>query len=356
MSPFSLAALVSVLILYFAWRSRRRYLGLPELVRRPLPEGVEASVAVIIPARNEEKVIARAVRSLAGSSVLVVDDHSSDRTAEEARAAGAEVRPADPLPPGWLGKPNACWTGARYTESAWLLFVDADTWFEPGFVESAIAYASENGLTALSVFPKLETETFFERMLLPYAFGLYFTGVQPAHVNNPHHPEALANGQCLLIRRHAYEFLGGHRAVASSVVEDVALARLLKRHRTPSRVVRGESLAHVRMYDSLQAIWRGFEKNSFRFLQLNPRTGLWVVAGSIVMTSWLPAAAVLWHDGGAFWAAALCAMPVLGWLPWYRSWSALLAPAAIYVFQAIALAGMVKSLLGLKSNWKGRPV
>jgi hypothetical protein len=131
---------------------------------------------------------------------------------------------------------------------------------------------------------------------------------------------------------------------------------LLKRHRTAYHVVRGECLAHVRMYDSLRSIWRGFEKNSFHFLKLNPRTGLWVVASSIVMTTWVPAAYGLWFHAEDLALAGFWFVPALAWLPWYRSWGSLLAPLGIVIFQAIALTAMVKSLLGLKSEWKGRPV
>jgi cellulose synthase/poly-beta-1,6-N-acetylglucosamine synthase-like glycosyltransferase len=356
-SSLIFAAVVALLILYFALRSRWRYLGLPEL---KLPESYPADAdyghVVIIPARNEKKVIGRAVRSLAGSTVLVVDDQSTDGTAEVAQKAGAIVCQAQPLQPGWLGKPNACWTGVGNTDSTWILFVDADTWFEPGFVKAAIAYAHENALAAISVFPRMETVTVFERMLLPYAFGLYFSGVNPAKVNRLTEAECLANGQCLLIRRSAYRFVGGHRAVAGSVVEDVALAQLLKRHRTPYRMLRAETLAHVRMYDSLRSIWRGFEKNSFRFLRLNPKTGVWVIAASIAMMSWIPAALALVAAKQHWALAGLFLAPGLAWWPWYRNWAALLAPIAILLFQGIALSGMFKALTGLKTQWKGRPV
>jgi hypothetical protein len=144
--------------------------------------------------------------------------------------------------------------------------------------------------------------------------------------------------------------------VASSVVEDVAFAKLLKRHRTNYRVLRAEKLAHVRMYDSLRSIWKGFEKNSFRFLKLNPRTGAWVIAASIVMMNWLPAAWGLWYYAQDLYLAVFWLLIALAWLPWYRSWSALLAPLGIVIFQAIALTAMAKSLFGLKSEWKGRPV
>jgi len=347
--------LLSALMIAAAFAARLNYLRLPEL-----PRSGEASLpdhVVIIPARDEAGQIARVVGSFPHSEVVVVDDHSSDATAENAAAAGAHVRKAQPLQPGWKGKPNACWTGVRYTSSDWILFVDADTWYDPGFLPSLLTYAAREGLAALTVFPRQHRMTFFERVLLPYAFGLYFAGVNAARVNDPRHPDALANGQCLLVRRDAYEFIQGHRAVAGSAVEDVDLARLFKRHRMKIRVVRAETLAHARMYDSLSAIWRGFEKNSFKFLKLNLRTGLFVAAAATLMTTWLPVLVWLGYRGQAVAAAILFFVPAIAWRPWYGSLRvSLLAPMAIYLFQLIAVTAMVKDLFGLTTQWKGRPV
>jgi glycosyltransferase involved in cell wall biosynthesis len=353
--PLLAAFFLTVAIAFFALKSRFSYLDLPEL---PAGEGGETdSLQVIIPARNEEARIELPVTSFAGHDVLVVDDESSDRTVKVALAAGASVLPAQARPAGWLGKPNACWTGARASSARWLLFVDADTWYNPGFAESLTAYARVHGLVAASVFPQQVCLSFAERVLLPYAFGLYFCGVNARRVNDPKSMEALANGQCLLIRRDAYEFLQGHRAVATSVIEDVALARLMKRHRMPLHVLRAEGFARVRMYDSFGGIWRGFQKNSFRFLRANPRTGLQVVLAAVVMTSWLPVLAWLWWAGFQIPALVFLWVPALAWWPWYgslrRSWT---APLAIYLFQLIALTAMFKSLFGLKTAWKGRPV
>lgn len=351
----AVACTISALMLYFALDSRRRYMGLPELV--PANKRLDEDHVVVIPARNEEKNIQRVVKSFPGSLVLVVDDHSADNTAELARAAGAAVRTAQPLERGWLGKPNACWTGALYTESKWILFVDADTWYEPEFLQALLLRAMREDLVALTVFPRQEYGSLAERMLLPYAFGLYFAGVNPRKVNSSVHSEALANGQCLLVRRDAYEFIQGHRQVAGSVIEDVALAQIFKRHRMPVRVVRGETLAHVRMYDSLASIWSGFEKNSFRFLRINKATGLMVIAASIVMTSWLPVLAWLILLDMPLAAVLFALVPVFAWLPWYGSLTrAFLAPFAIYLFQAIAISGMFKTLFGISSEWKGRKV
>jgi glycosyltransferase involved in cell wall biosynthesis len=353
--PLLAAFLITAGIVVWALKSRQSYLDLPELPRAPGAE--EESLQVVIPARNEESTIERAVRSFAGHDVLVVDDQSSDATAAKAAAAGARVIPAQTRPTGWLGKPNACWTGAQASDARWLLFVDADTWYEPGFAASLSAYARGQGLVAATVFPQQVCITFAEKVLLPYAFGLYFSGVSARRVNDPYSLEALANGQCLLVRRDAYDFLKGHRAVARSVIEDVELARLMKRHRMKFRVLRAENLARVRMYDSFAALWRGFEKNSFRFLRANPRTGWQVVLAATVMTSWLPVLLWLWWTGHKAPAAIFFWVPMLAWWPWYGTWRrAWTAPVAIYLFQLIALTAMFKSLFGWKTSWKGRRV
>lgn len=353
-AALSAAAIVAAGCLFFGRKSHRNYLALPEVVRTEAPT---PAVAVIIPARNEEANIERCVRSFPGLRVIVVDDASTDRTAELARAAGAEVVSAPALLKGAKGKPNACWAGSQHAETEWLLFVDADTWYEPAFVSSLAAYAEREKLDAATVFPKQELCTWSERMLLPYAFALYFTGVSAEGVNNPATDESLANGQCLLYRTGPYRFTGGHRAVIGSVIEDVELARIVKRHRLKLRVLRSESLAHVRMYDSLQAIWRGFEKNSFRFLLINPKTGAQVVMASILMTSWLPVLVVLLAAGLPLAAAAFALLPAAVFAPWYGGFlRALLAAPAIYLFQLIALNGMISTTFGRKAIWKGRPV
>ncbi len=355
---YALAAALAALMLYLARRSHRQYLLLPEIPPAAGPADLRARVTVVVPARNEEAVIARCVRSLVPQArVVVVDDHSSDSTAAEARAAGAEVLPAPPLPPGWLGKPHACFHGARQAETEWILFVDADTWYEPAFLASLLAFAESRGLDAVSLFPRQVCLRWFESALVEYGLGLYFAGVDASRLNNPRRPDALANGQCILIRRGAYWRLGGHEAVGSSVTEDVALAVLLKRHGIPYAVCRGERLARVRMYDSFASLWRGFQKNSFRVLFHNPRGGLLVVLASIVMTTWLPALAVLVWLGHWPAAALLALVPSAAWQPWYGSWRrALWAPLAIYLFQGIVLSAMLASLTGRGAVWKGRRV
>ena len=202
------ALAVGVAIILFLVKSRANYLRLPELSSG---SSTPYSIAIVIPARNEEHNIERAVRSFR-DNVIVVDDSSTDATSRRALAAGATIVQPPPLTPGMLGKPNACLAGANASESDWLLFVDADTWYEPAFVPALISYAKRNSLDMASVFLKQECLTVIEKILLPYAFALYFCGVHAESVNNAKSAEALANGQCMLFRRSAYQAIGGHRS------------------------------------------------------------------------------------------------------------------------------------------------
>ena len=361
---------ISFGIFFFLWKSRLNYLLLGRL---PVSAKLTApDVTLIITARNEALQIGDAVLCFKGMPVIVVDDASSDGTAGVAKAAGAFVIAAPPLAQGSLGKPAACAAGAALAKTKWLLFVDADTTFDPRFAASACEHAEKNQYDLLSAFLEQKCVTIFEKMLLPYSFALYFTGVSARAVNRADNHAALANGQCLLFRRAAYEQIGGHTSVIQSVIEDVAIAQLAKRSNLSVRLLRAEHLGSVRMYDSLSAIWRGFQKNSFRFLQANPGGGVQVIVASILLTSWLPA---LWwglrdYPSSWTWGLLLTPTPVLMLfvapflvlLPWYaesrasRMWRVILAPAAIYYFQLIALNGMFVTLLRRTTNWKGRRV
>lgn len=342
-------------VAFFLLKSRWNYCRLPELREEPSQE--RHDVAVIIPARNEESRIVRVVQSLSRWRVYVVDDHSSDATALRARRAGATVICAPPLPEGFAGKPHACWIGARSTRSKWLLFVDADTHFQPSFVASLVGKAEDLDLQMVSVFLRQECGSLAERAILPYAFALYFCGVNGGAVNRLESREALANGQCLLFRRDAYQRIGGHAAVLGSVIEDMDLAHLAKNSGLRAMVMRGEELGAVRMYEGFGSISRGFRKNSFRFLMANPWSGVQVVAASALLTSYVPVLALLLFERQWVAAALFLLLPSAVMRPWYGStWSSLLAPLAIYPFQLIAISGMMATTLGRPVEWKGREV
>jgi chlorobactene glucosyltransferase len=331
----SLAAVIAVFFLL----ARRRLHALPRLTAAP---GPLPDCMAIIPARNEQAVIARAVRSLPPDTVIVVDDYSEDGTAEAARAAGAGVVLALPLPRNAIGKANACATGARLLTSRWILFTDADTWFEAGFLSAAVGHAEAGGISLLSIYLEPEYETPAERVLLPYARALFFCGANPKA-----NPAAMFNGQCLLVRREAYDFLGGH--AAAQLVEDVKLATLAQRHRLKIAIANAAGLGHVRMYRGYSGIRDGIERHAFRFTAVSPWIGVSIFAAALAMTLWLPA--LLWLVEDRHWtaAAAFALLPIV----LLRTWR---APLAIYGMLPILLRGLISVLAVRPILWKGRTV
>ncbi len=222
-------------------------------------------VSVIIPARNEEACLANCLRSLVGQAgstfaVIVVDDHSTDGTRAIAERFPVTVINADSLLEGWSGKCNACWSGAKVAKGKWLLFTDADTTHALDSIAQGLAEAERTGAALLSYSPRQEVHGFAERALMPVIFAELATTFRPREVSDPNLPAAAANGQYLLIRRDAYENIGGHAAVATAILEDVELARLVKRagYRLQFRT---SDAVSTRMYRSFGQMWEGWTKN-----------------------------------------------------------------------------------------------
>jgi glycosyltransferase involved in cell wall biosynthesis len=339
---------VAVLFIAFFVKARLNYLGIPKLPASKPEAGALPDCMVIVPARNEETVIARVVKSFPHDTVIVVDDHSGDGTAEAARQAGAGVLAAPDLAPQSMGKSNACAAGARVLRSRWVLFADADTWFEDGFLDAAVAYAETNRVSFLSVYLQPEFGSFAESVLVPCAVALYFCGVSPSA-----DASEIVNGQCLLVRREAYDFTGGHAVVLTSLIEDVKLAMIAARHRLKFATVRSGPLGHVRFHPD--GLWRGFERNAFRFVMINPWIGITILAAAFIAALWLPA--LIWLAIDKQWAATA----VFGVLPWallgiwYRNpLRALLAPLGIYGMFFVIANGFIAALTGRQLEWKGR--
>lgn len=243
----------------------------------------QPDVSVIVPARDEEACIANCLRSLVGQcdgrsvshpflregerqgpqvefEVIVVDDHSTDGTRAIAESFPVTVIDADPLPQGWSGKCNACWGGAKIARGKWLLFTDADTAHSADSIAQGLSEAERTGAALLSYSPKQEVHSFAERALMPVIFAELAATFRPREVSDPNSPAAAANGQYLLIRRDAYDAVGGHAAVAKAILEDVELARLVKRagYRLQFRL---SDAVSARMYRSFGQMWEGWTKN-----------------------------------------------------------------------------------------------
>jgi glycosyltransferase involved in cell wall biosynthesis len=229
-------------------------------------------ISAIIPARNEEAAIARAVESVAAqpevAEVIVVDDQSSDGTATilgdlAARIPKLKVLDAGDLPRGWIGKNHAASIGAAAARGDWLLFTDADTYHYSGSAHRALADAADHDAVLVSYSPEQEMETFWERALIPFVYCRLAARFSFARVNDPRWPDAAANGQFLMIRRDAYDAVGGHAAVAGEILEDVALARRVKHEGFGIYFAAPAGAVRTRMYRSLSAMWQGWTKNLY---------------------------------------------------------------------------------------------
>lgn len=225
------------------------------------------TVSVIIPARNEEVCLGDCLQSLVSQAgvlfeIIVVDDHSTDRTREIAQSF-PEVRviEAGPLPQGWTGKNNAVTTGACQSRGEWLLFTDADTVHLPGSLAHALAEAKDHNAQLLSYSPEQIAVTFWEMSTLPVVFAELARQYPPSVVSDPASPIAAANGQFILIRRETYDAIGGHAAVAGDILEDVALARAVKRSGRKIRFRYAPDAVRTRMYRNYRQLRDGWTKN-----------------------------------------------------------------------------------------------
>jgi glycosyltransferase involved in cell wall biosynthesis len=236
-------------------------------------------VSVIVPARNEESCVSLCLDSLVTQTgidfeIIVVDDASSDRTAEIAQSfvtengkAAFQARPrvivisAPPLPDNWTGKNNAMCAGAKIAKGKWLLFTDADTFHKPGSLNRAVAEAEQHGAALLSYSPEQEVRGFWEKAVMPVIFAELAATYPPNKVNDPASPIAAANGQYLLISREAYDAVGGHTRIANDLLEDVAMARLVKSSGRKIFFRYGGDAVRTRMYRSWSQMKEGWTKN-----------------------------------------------------------------------------------------------
>ena len=224
-------------------------------------------VSVIVPARNEEASLGLCLESLLAQTgvsfeVIVVDDGSTDRTREIGQSF-PEVRVVDagPLPPGWTGKNNAVTAGARAAGGEWLLFTDADTVHKPGSLARALAEAEKNDAALLSYSPEQEVRGFWEQAVMPVIFAELAVTYRSSLVSDPASPAAAANGQYILVTRDAYQAVSGHTAVATNLLEDVALARAVKEAGRKIFFRYGGDAVRTHMYRSFAQLREGWTKN-----------------------------------------------------------------------------------------------
>jgi len=244
-----------------------------------VPTAASGSVTAIVPARNEEAVIAACIASLANQpeigEILVVNDQSTDGTASVVKSLLGKVPnlrllEAGGLPDGWVGKNHALWVGVQQAKSAWLLFTDADAEHERNSASCALQIAQEYHAVLVSFSPEQIAETWYEKALIPYIYLRLAKRFSYEKVNDPDSPAAAANGQFLMMRRDVYDSIGGHSSVAGEVLEDVALAMRVKAAGHRIWFSSGKGIVCVRMYRSFQEMWQGWKKNLYRLMGGTP--------------------------------------------------------------------------------------
>ena len=232
----------------------------------------EPLVSIVIPARNEAHVLERTIRALlaqdyAALEVIVVNDRSTDETAAIARSiadARLIVIDGEEPPSGWLGKPWALHQGSGLARGDLLLFVDADLVYAPAALRAAVAELEASGVAMLTLLPRFEMRGFSEQALMPMLAFFAFS-VIPLWLSNRSTIVGLAvgGGSGNLIRRSAFDMTRRFEPLNRAVVDDIALARMVRQNGLSTRVARADELISVRMYHGAREIIDGFSKNIF---------------------------------------------------------------------------------------------
>ncbi len=359
--------------------------GMPVVEPKSVPMDTQASmllpmISVIIPARNEERNIRRCIEGLVKQNypnfeLIVVDDRSNDGTAQilaELAEAYPQLRivPGAELQTGWVGKTHSLVQGARVARGEWLCFMDADTFAQPSLLWSTYEAAVMTRADMFSILTRQELGSFWEKTILPLVFlGLSF-GFPAERVNDPGKPDAIANGQFILIRRPVYDQVGGHTAVKERIDEDKAIAVVIKRAGYRLVVADGRKLASTHMYSSLAEMWEGWTKNIYPGMQ----DRLWLLTFgafiglvvSIALPIWL-VGSLIWLAGGGGPSAVIIALEALilwGYLVFKRMQVcqefgiqpgyAFTFPLGAMIFTGMMVVSAFYVISGWGASWKGR--
>lgn len=344
------------------------------------PSAPTPRVSIVIPARNEAHNIERCASSVLASTypdleVIVVDDHSTDDTgAIAARLARSDPRlrviTPPPLPPDWFGKQWACSTGASVATGSIIGFLDADTWQAPDLVPRVVLAMHSRAADLLSVAGRQELGSFWERVLQPHVFATFLQryGGTESMNTSPRVSDKIANGQCLFVRRAAYDVIGGHASVRGKAAEDLALAQRFHAMGLGVFIVLGLDQLSTRMYTSLRELIDGWGKNVYA-------AGIDAMPGGAIgraifplalllpsISAMLPVVLLALSLAGVFggavltWAIITTVANLVWWVAMYHSFElpvtwALLHPLGGALFFYIAFGALLR---GRNVRWKGR--
>ncbi|WP_138430011.1 glycosyltransferase [Fodinibius saliphilus] len=343
-------------------------------------------VSICIPARNEANSIERCVRSAVDQQypnveVVVLDDNSTDQT-PEILAKLVDIFPdtltvisGQPKPKGWLGKSWACHQLAEQTTSEIITFIDADTWIEPEATTKIVRAMGRDIVDFITLWPKQQLGTFWEKTVIPLVYWGLLTLLPTRYVYR--HPKwlpvflkdkigakfAAACGQFMAFKRNVYQKVGGHKSVKSKVVEDVELAKEIKRNGYAMKMYHGADTIGCRMYRSADELWQGFRKN---FLAGFGNNLLLFIGMALLqfVTFMLPVIALpflFFFGTSKLFIVCLIVVALMiiqrfivdrwfGWNPLFG----LLHPIAVGWFQALGIKVLADYLKNKPTQWKGR--
>lgn len=345
-------------------------------------------VSICIPARNEEPVIKRCVESALRQDypnfeVLVLDDESTDRTPEilskieESPSTNIKILRGKSKPDHWLGKPWACHQLGNEAVGDILIFIDADTWLEKEMVAKIVRTMGHDVIDLLTIWPQQKLGSFWEKTVIPLVYYALLTMLPARYVyKSPKWVPSLfrplvsplfaaACGQCMAFKSAAYRAVGGHESVKDKVVEDVALAKRIKKMGYKMRMYHGEASISCRMYTSGRQLKEGFSKNFLAGFNYNiPLFSMMALFHLIVFVLPFITLVLGLYTGNqpVLLLSAVCVLLILSqrfvlarWFNWKISY-ALLHPLAVLWFQKLGLELVINYLKGEKPRWKGRAV
>ncbi|MDD4615736.1 MAG: glycosyltransferase [Alphaproteobacteria bacterium] len=337
------------------------------------PKGAP-SVDILVPARNESETLSQTLPSLLAQSypgkwkIILVDDHSDDKTGDVARTIAASMRrqerlhviEAPDIPDGWTGKVAAMRAGLAESKAEYVLFTDADIRHPIRSIEKLVAAAQERHLDLVSRMVRLNCENAAERLLIP-AFVFFFAMLYPfRRANNPRSSTAAAAGGTMLVRRKMLDDIGGMDAIKSALIDDCSLAKAIKRSGGFTELTLSREIASVRSCPHVKDVWKMIARTAYTQLQHSPFILFATIMG-LALLFLAPYLLILFGPPtfapfAGFIAALVMALLYIPMIRFYNLpilWT-LSLPAAALVYAAATIDSARLYHLGKGGQWKGR--
>ncbi|WP_142826803.1 glycosyltransferase [Planococcus soli] len=363
-----MAIYIGIHLFFLAWIIINR-LFLPALPKQP-QLSLDPLVSVLVPMRNEERNVEVLIKSLKNSTYghaefIILNDQSTDGTQTELERAIAEdsrftILQGTQLPDGWVGKVHACHQLQQAASGDYLLFVDADVRFRPKAIEQSLSLMQQKGAQLLTGFPAFDVAPFLSKLLVPMLHFVILFHLPLALANYTKFKAATAaNGMWMMFESESYQKIGGHTAVYDSLVEDVHIARKVKKHGFKVVLANITMSVKCRMYTTNAEVWEGFLKNSYAGIGRSPVMATALILFYSIFYILPPFLALYGLFSGFYWWTLPYLLTVVQ--RWYvdmvtnqRWYLSFLIPLQAAAMLAVLVESMRKSFKKQPYSWKGR--